>query len=408
MPNGHVEQIAIVIVYGDVGHSPRMINHCSELLSAGYYVKLIGYLHSEIPIKREDNSFESLILPEYKIHSKIIPNCIQRCLNIFIKLVLGFSSILFWLLTGRLGSKCELVLVQSPPVLPTLPVGWLLTKLLRAKFIADWHNVAYTLLAQSLPLPAIISIAKAIELWSTRLPDVNIVVSEAQRNWMEINAGNISHVLYDRPVTDKFKVLDDTDRKTCRTKLRQRLGWARDKDVPILVTSTSWTADEDFSILIEALPLITHRVQLLITGKGPLKSLFESKILSLALDKIQFATLWLTSDEYPKMLASCDLGICLHTSSSGVDLPMKVIDMISAGLPVVAYDYGAIREVMVDDNSRFLFHDGKDLARLINDYLSKKLRWPRLEIENWHEQWSRVFGSVLNSSKPDEETTKSK
>lgn len=39
------------------------------------------------------------------------------------------------------------------------------------------------------------------------------------------------------------------------------------------------------------------------------------------------------------ILESSSCGICFHNSTSGVDLPMKVVDFISSATPVLAYEY---------------------------------------------------------------------
>ena len=61
-----------------------------------------------------------------------------------------------------------------------------------------------------------------------------------------------------------------------------------------------------------------------VTGKGPQKAWYEGKMQQINLQHVAFRTLWLQAADYPLLLGSADLGVCLHTSSSGLDLPMKV------------------------------------------------------------------------------------
>ncbi|KAJ2682547.1 hypothetical protein H4R19_007111, partial [Coemansia spiralis] len=115
----------------------------------------------------------------------------------------------------------------------------------------------------------------------------------------------------------------------------------------LVVSSTSWTADEDFSILLDALAAYDAQAAgarlpalvVLITGKGPLRAHYEGEIARLGLRRVHIATAWLSAEDYPLCLGSADLGVSLHTSSSGLDLPMKVVDMLGCGTPVCAFRF---------------------------------------------------------------------
>lgn len=77
--------------------------------------------------------------------------------------------------------------------------------------------------------------------------------------------------------------------------------------------------------------------------------------------KISIETLWLEPEDYPRLLSLCQLGVSLHYSSSGLDLPMKVVDMFAAGLPVLAVNYPALSELVKDGVTGFVFSDRKKL-----------------------------------------------
>lgn len=109
---------------------------------------------------------------------------------------------------------------------------------------------------------------------------------------------------------------------------------ARKERPVLLVSSTSWTTDEDFSILLDSLAAfdlacinsVSSGIVLVavITGKGPQKAAYEKTISSMRFSHVAIATMWLEAMDYPKLLGSADLGVSLHTSTSGLDLPMKV------------------------------------------------------------------------------------
>lgn len=84
------------------------------------------------------------------------------------------------------------------------------------------------------------------------------------------------------------------------------------------MSSTSWTADEDFGLLLEALEIYNRvasaeddrgdlpRILVMITGKGPLKDMYMTKIQEAqrAWDFVRCISAWLDSADYPLLLGS--------------------------------------------------------------------------------------------------------
>uniref|UniRef100_A0AC35TMR6 Glycos_transf_1 domain-containing protein n=1 Tax=Rhabditophanes sp. KR3021 TaxID=114890 RepID=A0AC35TMR6_9BILA len=236
-----------------------------------------------------------------------------------------------------------------------------------------------------------------------RRADYNLCVSKAMQHDL-LKAWNVnSSVLYDKAPGWNFKRLNETEQcdlfirlsKLSSFKAFQHLTTIKGKlssERPlILVSSTSWTEDEDFSILLDALveydnmanfsnisdvsnisekiknlPILPNII-CIITGKGPQKAYYLEKIEALNLSKISFITPWLEAEDYPKLLGSADIGVCLHTSTSGIDLPMKVVDMFGCKTPVLAMKFTAIDELVTDGLNGYLFDDYIDLKQRIAD-----------------------------------------
>src|SRR5204862_3061049 len=81
---------------------------------------------------------------------------------------------------------------------------------------------------------------------------------------------------------------------------------------------------------------------------------------------VQLRTRWLEPEDYPRIVGAADLGLCLHRSSSGVDIPMKVADLFGAGVPVCALDYGAsLAERVRHGDNGLLFSTARQLADVL-------------------------------------------
>jgi beta-1,4-mannosyltransferase len=306
-----------------------------------------------------------------------------------------------------------------------------------------------------------------LEAFFGRRADAAFCVSKAMAQWLQLNFRVQATVLYDKPpahfsadistaakhdlfnrLADDVKAVYDkhgvhsANENPFTTALpsandSEQLCIYRSTRPALLVSSTSWTPDEDFGLLLDALILLDSAlaasttaaataaqhpgVVVIVTGKGPLKAHYEGRMQQLSLQYISVATLWLENADYPVLLSAADLGICLHTSTSGLDLPMKVVDMLGSGLPVCAVKYNCIGELVhtaADSNSSSssssssesttangcLFETSEQLCNLLVQLLQgfgngtealRQLTNNASAIGTWEDNWSAVAWPVM-------------
>eukprot|EP00761_Pharyngomonas_kirbyi_P002224 gb/GECH01002228.1/.p1 GENE.gb/GECH01002228.1/~~gb/GECH01002228.1/.p1 ORF type:complete len:487 (+),score=88.86 gb/GECH01002228.1/:1-1461(+) len=415
-----------VIVLGDVGHSPRMSYHTLSLASNPDvdidHVYLVGYTASDPhPAVRGHPRISIVPIPTrlWTWTSQFLPFFIAAPIKAFMQACSLLFTLLFLLPQG-----IDAFLLQTPPAVPTLPIAVVASRIRSIPLIVDWHNLGYTILAlrytssiNDRHLPLLVRIYRSVEAYCAPFAHRHLCVSRAFAEYLLREFGITAHVVYDRPhplfientslsLLDRHQLFarimpsrDDPSsidghqsKPSSMTSMVQQTPFTtleqhRDHvdaslraDRPLLlVSSTSWTKDEDFGLLFDALRSVRERnrdirIHAIITGKGPEKAFYEvqmekegflvspSSSSSSTSSNITVETAWLKAEDYPRLLASADLGVCLHRSSSGVDLPMKIIDMFGAGVPVCAVEYPTIFEQVQHESTGLIFRTSEELA----------------------------------------------
>lgn len=409
-----------------------MCNHAVSLANEDMSVHLVGYGGSSL--NEEVKSHANITVNNMTPYPSLLQNCLPRFVTLLLKVCWQVITMVCAL---PFMSGPEFLLLQNPPTIPTLVVGYIYALFHpHTKLVLDWHNYGYSILELSLggrhPL---VKLSRWIEgLFGPRV-HAAFCVSKAMKRDLAARWSVDATVLYDkpresfRPVTEEEKhdlflrlgtdypELDSQDGQAGTRFTEDAPGGSRLKlsRPGLLVSGTSWTPDEDFGILFDALGLYEERCKrrrdaaslpdlvCVITGKGPLKDYYKRRVADQSWEHVDVVMPWLEPEDYPKMLAAADLGVCLHASSSGVDLPMKVVDMFGCGLPVAAKNFPALPELVKDGINGLLFDSSSELADRIGQWFEdfpgvayERRRRPfsshldRFRMTRWADHWRAV------------------
>ncbi len=396
-----------------------MLYHAHALAASGVGVDLVGFEGTSLPRRVLDE-------PRIAVH-RLTPSTLRSKQGVGVRYAVlaavdaARSSFRFWRILRRL-RRPELVLVQNPPAFPTLAITWMALRRTGVRFVIDWHNIGYTLLQRRLGRwhPAV-RVARWFEQREARRVDAHLCVSRGMTAFLESRFGvKGAHVLYDRPAA-AFTPIAGAERERFRQGLFGRLG-VRTGVTGFIICPSSWTEDEDFDVVIEAVMHLEERIRgweaqsaqrrfpsmvILVTGDGARRVEFERRFAGLPSRRVQLRARWLEPEEYPRVVGSADLGLCLHRSSSGLDIPIKVADLFGAGVPVCALDYGAcLAERVRHGDNGLLFSTARQLADIVFDLFQsyphdqgplERLRAGARKSSRptWEEGWTREAKPIL-------------
>ena len=364
---------------GDLARSPRMLNHVRALVAHGHPVSLIGY--RERPVDAPDG------VRICRLHPLRPAGARSSTLKFLVWSAIRMSLVCVESVVRLVRERPACILVQNPPSFPALLAAWCAARLRRARLVIDWHNYGYTVLALRLPpRHPMLRLARWYELAAGRLAGAHLCVSAAFREDLA-HSGIAARVLYDRPV----------ELAPCAPPA------ARDRGGRLVaVCPTGFAKDEDLGLLLAAVTGLVPAaanprviLELHITGDGPGRADFEQRIAALALPAVVFHTGFHPWTVYRDLMRRADLGISLHRSSSGVDLPMKVVDMFAARVPVCALACGGSQSEQITDGvTGWLFSDAEQLAALLRSLIENPglLDTARYNIaRDWRETWAQAW-----------------
>ncbi|KAL7711762.1 chitobiosyldiphosphodolichol beta-mannosyltransferase isoform X1 [Entamoeba marina] len=367
----------VLLVLGDIGRSPRMEFHAIEL-SKQCPVSVVCYEETAPLATIQDNKEITLFGLRVMSPLKAIPFRTVVYLLFYAPLKFAFLSIQLLYVFPNYSH----IVIQNPPALPSFLIAAIVKILTGCSVVVDWHNTAYSIVMNVHNLKEtsfIIRLLKFYELFIPLIFDYHFTVTKAMKDFLidyHFSSKRIT-VLYDKP----FINLTSTPSQRNELLIRLRSTFPditkpfidelveNNTNIVCGVSSTSWTPDEDFGVLFEALKNYEKKHRRF-TKIGPLKSYYEELLKKENMKRVCVIPVWLEHEDYPKLLAACQFGISLHQSSSKLDLPMKVLDMFGCALPVLARGYPTIRDELVEENKvGFCF----DTAEELNDLLVKNL-----------------------------------
>ncbi|WP_185961196.1 glycosyltransferase [Telmatospirillum sp. J64-1] len=389
----------VVVVLGDLAQSPRMVAHVRSLCQAGASVSLVGYIADaalpDLPATVDLNAIGGPGTSRWRDLPRLayLPLAGLRA---------GIMTLRLRRVLRRAFHNADMALIQVPPAVPALPLALAEARRAGIGVVIDWHNLSHAMLALRLGRDhRLVGLLRRLEGHFGRqaaghLAVTPVLASRLEELWQIEGAA----MLPDRPARVEAP-LEGSERTAALARLLAVLGGdPAFRPHRVLVSPTSWSLDEEMDMLLDALGRLGadgKPILLIATGRGPGREAFLRRAAVLQGAHLHIVTGWLSEEDFRLSLRAADLGISLHRSASQADFPMKISDMVGAGLPVLALDYGpGLRAGLPPAPAAETFTDAEGLAAHLrvlgtDAALAEARSAARLLGGPWNETWDQAW-----------------
>lgn len=189
-------------------------------------------------------------------------------------------------------------------------------------------------------------LAQATETWITRNASRCIAVTQALKDILVANGATPDNISV-MPNAVNIEDYPDVSRieRTPRAPVLGFVGWFR-----------SWHGLAEAIAAFDDAGLFARGVRLILAGDGPARTELESLIEARRLE--QAVSITGPVDRHAIIGLLADFDIALQPAATPYACPMKLIEYLAAGKPVVAPDQANIRELVTDGENGLLFPPG--------------------------------------------------
>lgn len=253
------------------------------------------------------------------------PTIFHRALNYL-------SYTLLSVIAGLKIGKTDIVLAINPPI-TTIFSAWVIALLRRAPLVVGIQDIwpDCVILVGQLRNKFLIRISKWMERIQYRIASEIIVLSQEMKNNLETKRVPAQKITLISNWADPQRVKPQPrDEKFLK---RHQLD---DRLIILFAGNHGFNAALEFVLAaaeeIKSIP----NVEFLLVGEGNVKKELVDQARMMELKNVRFLPTQ-SEDEYPKMLASADIGlVTLRKTLGDLSLPSKVFTLMAAGKPILA------------------------------------------------------------------------